>query len=461
MEIQTLILANVLSSGDYCRRVIPYLKPEYFEGSHRTFFDSICKYVAKYSDLPNQSALSVELGNLNLGESARTEVSTLLTSVYQPINAMGDTKWLMDTTEKWVKDRALNIALLESWESYTGKSKTLNKDAIPMKLQEALSISFDQSIGHDYFEDALQRFQNMKNKVSKIPFCLQVLNEITNGGAELKTLNCLLAGTNVGKSLAMSHLAADYISQGHDVLYITMEMADEKIGHRIDANLLDIDISSLDKYEAEFLHQKLLKKRKKTYGRLIIKEFPTGIANVNHFRAVLEELKLKKGYNPKIVFIDYINICASITGETDSYGKIKKIAEQLRGFAVEKELIIWTATQLTRDGMKNSDVDMTNTSESIGLPQTVDFLLAMMQDEEMAAAHQYLCKQLKSRYADPNKKLRFTLGVEKGNMRLFEVANNTAGIMNGPAAPSTAKSKPGRQVAEPADDKYSAFKFEE
>lgn len=471
MDLQHLILKSVLSSESYCRQVIPFLKTEYFEGESRAIFQVICDYVAKYNKLPDKSAMQVELqGSMsNVSETQQQLCYTALDDVWNSETSKQSETWLLDKTEAWCKERALTIALLESFDILTGKNKKLKKEAMPSILQDALAVSFNRSIGHDYFDNAQTRFDNLKKKEAKIPFDLAILNEITNGGAERKTLNMIMGSTNIGKTLGLCHLASGYLNDGLNVLYLTMEMAEEKIAARIDANLLDIELSQLEKFETKILLNKIQKLKAKTSGRLIIKEYPTSTPTVIHFRALIEELKIKKGFVPDVIMVDYIGIMASarVKDAGNSYAMVKAIAEELRGLAVETKTILWSATQTNREGVGNSDVTLKETAESIGLPNTVDFLMVFMQDEALDQINQYFVKQLKSRYGNKSKKSRFYVGVDKDTQRLYDVQQPQA-----PAAPITghSKQKPGakshvEEEKEKADvpimdDRYGDFKFE-
>lgn len=423
-NLNKTILRSLLTNEDYLRKVLPFLKPNYFEGSQKVLFNQISDFVDKFNSVPTLEALAIEFeANEKLSDDMFTEVSALLPGMFEPIDI--DEDFLIDKTENWCQERALHIAIMESIEVLNGKNEKLTKNAIPELLSEALSVGFNTDIGHDYFENAEERHAFYTEKEDRIPFDIDLLNEITKGGLPDKTLNVILAGTGVGKSLAMCHIAAMCMLRGFDVLYITMEMAEKRIGERIDANLLDIPIDQLDSWPLNMFSKKINNLKSKTLGKLIIKEYPTAQAHAGHFRALLKELKLKKKFVPKIVFIDYLNICASSRiksgGAVNSYTLVKSIAEELRGLAVENALPIVTATQTTRSGYSNSDPGLEDTSESFGLPATADLMFAMVSNEQLDAEGHIMIKQLKNRYNDPNKNKRFVVGVDRAKMRLYGV----------------------------------------
>jgi len=344
-------------------------------------------------------------------------------------------EWLIDKTEKWCQDRALFNAVMESITIIDGKHQTLSQNALPDILTKALSVTFDPNIGHDYTDDAEQRYEFYHTLEERTPFDLEMLNKITKGGLPNKTLNVILAGTGVGKSLAMCHFAAANLSQGKNVLYLTMEMSEERIAERIDANLLDVSLDNIEKLSKESFMSKVQKIASKTQGKLLVKEYPTGSAHTGHFRALLNELKLKKKFVPDIIYVDYLNICASsrmkgLSGSVNTYSLIKSIAEELRGLAVEFNLPIFTATQTTRSGYGNSDPGLEDTSESFGLPATADFMVALVSNEELEKMGQVMVKQLKNRYSSPDHYKRFVLGIEKSKMRLFDVEDAEKSLMN-------------------------------
>lgn len=420
--IQTLILKNLMENENYTRKVIPFLKKEYFEGPHRFIFDEMAKFVAKYNKLPTATAMMVEFDNQGYNDDIYAECGEVLSSI-QELNERQTDEWLIENTEKFCQDRAIHIAIMKSISIIDGSDQKLNKGSIPDLLNDALAVTFDLSIGHDYLEDAEERFEFFQNKENGIEFDLDIFNEITNGGFRRKTLNVLMASTGVGKSLTMCHMATAHLSMGKNVLYITCEMSEEMISQRIDANLLNVPIDRVETLSKEVFVNKVNAIAQKTAGKLIVKEYPTSAAHVGHFRALMKELKLKKNFVPDVVYIDYLNICASsrITLQSGSYTYIKAIAEELRGFAKEFNVPVISATQSNRDGANNSDVDLTNTSESWGLPQTVDFMAALISNETLEEMGQILVKQLKNRYNDLNKKNKFVVGVDKSKMRLYDV----------------------------------------
>ena len=441
-QIQTTILQKLLNDEQYCRKVLPFIKTEYFEGAHRAVYRLVLSFIAKYNKLPSPKALSVELENTDLDESVYANAVKLVEQVSE--NPVLEEKWLLDNTEKWCKDRAVFLAIMESIQIIDGKKTEKTRDGIPDILQKALSINFDRSVGHDYLDDFAKRFDFYHLEENKIPFDLQLMNEITKGGVSNKTLNIILAGTGVGKSLAMCHLASSYLSQGKNVLYITMEMAEERIAERIDANLMNVAIDQLENLSRDMFENKITKLTAKTEGKLIIKEYPTASAHTGHFRALLNELKLKKNFVADVIFIDYLNICASsrmkgLGGNINTYSLVKAIAEEIRGLAVEFDVPIWSATQTTRSGFGNTDVELTDTSESFGLPATADLMIALIATEELDELGQVMVKQLKNRYNDPTKNRRFVLGIDRSKMRLFDVENKAQTLSSEPKTKSSDK----------------------
>ncbi len=421
-SIEHLVVNTLVYSQDFTRKVLPHLKSEYFEDqNNKIIFEEISKYFVAYDNLPTKEALSIEVENRkDLTESNFKDVQVLLNNMNEEPH---ESEWLVDTTEKWCRDRAIYIALLESIQIADGNDEKKSRDAIPSILSNALGVSFDNSVGHDYFEQSGDRFAFYHKKEDKIPFDLEFFNKITKGGLPNKTLNVALAGTGVGKSLFMCHCAASNITLGKNVLYITMEMAEEKIAERIDANLLNVDCRQLDKLPKVMFDSKIQKVHNKTKGRLIVKEYPTASAHVGHFKALLQELAIKKSFIPDIIYIDYLNICASARYKgaiVNSYTYVKAIAEELRGLAVESDVPIISATQTTRSGYGSSDVDLTDTSESFGLPATADFMFALISTEELEEMNQIMVKQLKNRYNDPTMNKRFTLGLDRNKMRLYD-----------------------------------------
>lgn len=424
-DLEQVILRNILTNETYMRKVIPFVKKEYFEGTYRLLFNEVVRFVGNYNRLPNQEALTVEIQESDrFNENTYTEALDILPRIFQ--SGEENQQWLYDTTEKWCQDRAVYLAIMESITIIDGKHQSLSKNALPDILQKALSVSFDTNVGHDYIENVDERYEFYHMQEERIPFDLDYLNRITKGGLPNKTLNIALAGTGVGKSLFMCHCAANVLSQGKNVLYITMEMAEERIAERIDANLLNVPIDQIQNMSKNMFRDRVMDIGKKTSGKLIIKEYPTGQAHSGHFRALLEELKLKKKFKPEIVFIDYLNICASsrmkgMGGSINSYTYIKAIAEELRGLAVEFDLPIVSATQTTRSGFSNSDPGLEDTSESFGLPATADLMFALVSNEELEKLGQIMVKQLKNRYNDPNMHKRFVVGIDRARMTLFDV----------------------------------------
>ena len=425
-DMQHIVLRAFFTRDDYMRKVVPFMEPSYFEGVHRTIFKEFVGYVAEYSNIPSMEAFRItmqESGNFN-EDTFRVAVD-MLPSLFEPDNDT-DIKWLMDQTEKWCQDRALFNAVMESISIIDGKHQSLTKNALPDILTKALSVTFDTNIGHDYLQDAESRYDFYHEEEERIPFDLEYLNKITKGGLPNKSLNIVLAGTGVGKSLFMCHCGAAALSQGKNVLYITLEMAEERIAERIDANLLDTSLDKMESLSKESFVNKVNTIAAKTQGKLIIKEYPTGQAHTGHFRALLNELKLKKKFVPDIVFVDYLNICASsrmkgLGGSVNTYSLIKSIAEEMRGLAVEFNLPIMSATQTTRAGFSSSDPGLEDTSESFGLPATADLMLALVSNDELQSLNQILVKQLKNRYNDPNVHKRFVIGVDRSKMRLSDV----------------------------------------
>ena len=439
-DMQNVVLRSFFTNDDYMRKVVPFMEPAYFEGIHRTIFKQFVEYVAQYSNIPSMEAFRItmqESGNFN-EDTFRIAVD-MLPSLFET-DKDTDIKWLMDQTEKWCQDRALFNAVMESISIIDGKHQSLTKNALPDILTKALAVTFDTAIGHDYLENAEQRYDFYHEEEERLPFDLDYLNKITKGGLPKKSLNIVLAGTGVGKSLFMCHCAASALSQGKNVLYVTMEMAEERIAERIDANLLDTSLDQIEKLSKDMFVNKVNTIAAKTQGKLIIKEYPTGQAHTGHFRALLNELKLKKKFVPDIVFIDYLNICASsrmkgLGGSVNTYSLIKSIAEEMRGLAVEFNIPIMSATQTTRSGFSSSDPGLEDTSESFGLPATADLMLALVSNDELQALNQILVKQLKNRYNDPNVHKRFVIGVDRSKMRLSDIEDADKDLVNDVSAP--------------------------
>jgi len=428
-NIEQTVLRNVLTNEKFMRKVLPFIKPEYFDGVYRQLFKEVAKYVAKYNRLPTQESFKIEVDQSDkFNDEQYQHAVEIIPNIFA--HEAIDDKWLFDTAEKWCQDRAVYNAIMESISIIDGKHNTLTKNSLPDILTQALAVSFDTNIGHDYIENVAERYDFYHEQEERIPFDLDFFNKITKGGLPNKTLNIALAGTGVGKSLFMCHVGAAALSEGKNVLYITMEMSEERIAERIDANLLDVPIDQLETLSKDMLVSKVSQIAAKTNGKLIIKEYPTGQAHTNHFRALLNELKLKKNFVPSIIFIDYLNICASarmkgMGGSINSYSYIKAIAEEIRGLAVEFNVPIISATQTTRSGYSNSDVGLEDTSESFGLPATADLMFALISNEELAADNQIMVKQLKNRYNDPNVNKRFLVGVDRSKMKLYDSEGST------------------------------------
>ena len=433
-NLNKTILRSLLTNEEYLRKVVPFLKPNYFEGPLKLIFKQIAAFVEKHNTLPTLEAFRIDLEqNEKISDDMFTEVSAMLPEIFSPVDI--DPDFLLEKTENWCQERALHIAIMESINILDGKNEKMTKNAIPEILSEALGVAFDTNIGHDYIDNAEDRYEFYTRVEEKLPFDIELLNIITKGGLPDKTLNIILAGTGVGKSLGMCHIAASSMLLGKNVLYITMEMAEERIAERIDANLLDIPIDQLDKLPKMFFTEKVNNLAKKTVGKLIVKEYPTGAAHAGHFRALLKELKLKKSFIPDIIFIDYLNICASsrmksMGGAINSYTYVKAIAEELRGIAVEFAVPVVSATQTTRSGFGNSDPGLEDTSESFGLPATADLMLAFVSNEELEQSGQIMVKQLKNRYNDPNKHKRFVVGIDRSKMRLYDVEGTDQTLMD-------------------------------
>lgn len=421
-NLETVVLRHLIRSENYARQVLPFLKGKYFSQEHRNVFNTVCNYVAKYNTFPTSDALKIEIEQER--PSGMDGSLVLLHEIFEG-EVHSDQNWLTDQTEKWCQTQAIGQALMESIEIFQGNVKDKDTGAIPDILQSALAISFDNSVGLNYTEDAERRFKAYHNRANKVGFDLEMMNKITKGGFETKSLNVFMAGPGVGKSLMMCHMAASALARGKNVLYITNEMAEEKIGIRLDANLFDIPIDDVERMDRNEFMSRANKIVAKTHGRLFVKEYPTGSANVNHYRALVDELALKQKFKADIIFVDYLNIMASsrlrsIGGAVNSYSLVKSIAEEVRGFGVEQAVPIVTATQVNREGWGNSDVDLDNVSESFGLPATADFMMAIIQNEEHALQGKLICKQLKNRYADMNLLRTFALGVDKSRMKLFD-----------------------------------------
>jgi replicative DNA helicase len=422
-KVEVLILRNLLYNEEYLRKVIPFIKPDYFEDLHqKVVFEEILKFVNEYNTVATKEVLCIEVENRqDINDSSFKEIAKLISYIEE---VPTDYEWLVNTTEKWCRDRAIYLALMESISLADGNDEKKDRDAIPSILSDALAVSFDSHVGHDYLLDYEARYESYHRKEDKIEFDLEYFNKITKGGLPNKTLNIALAGTGVGKSLFMCHVASSALLNGKNVLYITLEMAEEKIAERIDANLLNVPIQEITELPKLMFESKVTNLAKKTQGTLIIKEYPTASAHAGHFRALLNELALKKSFRPDIIFIDYLNICASSryrgNSTVNSYSYIKSIAEELRGLAVEASVPIVSATQTTRSGYGSSDVELTDTSESFGLPATADLMFALISSEELEQLGQIMVKQLKNRYNDPTIFKRFVVGIDRAKMRLYD-----------------------------------------
>ena len=423
MQIEQLILVNLLNNEDYTRRVIPFLKKEYFQDMKQSIlFEKIHQFIEKYNGLPTKETLLLEIEKDNsIGDQLYSELNEQVNDLKYEKK---DSQWLIDNTENFCQDKAIYNAIMDSIKIIDGQKLEGNKNSIPNILSDALAVSFDNNIGHDFLNDAAGRYEFYNRTEERIPFDIDLLNDITKGGLPNKTLNVLLAGTGVGKTLAMCHFAASNLMDGKNVLYITLEMAEERIAERIDSNLLNIPVDELISFPEKLYTDKIENLKKKTPGKLIIKEYPTASVNAAHFRHLINELKLKKDFKPDIIYVDYLNICSSSrmrggNAAVNTYTYIKAIAEELRGLAVEKDVPIVSATQLTRSGYTSSDPGLEDTSESFALPATVDFMIALVSSEELEQLGQIQVKQLKNRYNDPTKNRKFVIGVDRPKMRLY------------------------------------------
>ena len=423
-RIERTALKNLIHNEDYCRKVLPFIKEEYFSDRlEKLLFAEIYKFVNKYNNLPTKESLSIEINsNRTITEDEYKKITEILGTLNpEPVNL----EWLVETTETFCKDRAIHNAILGGIQIIDGRDKTHTPEYLPEMLSEALSVSFDQKVGHDYLLESKERYDFYKKKEERLELDLDFFNKITRGGIPSKTLNICLAGTGVGKTMFMTHLASSILLQGKNVLYITLEMAEERIAERIDANLLNVGRSELEELPYQMYETKINKLQSKTTGQIIIKEYPTASAHTGHFKNLISELALKKSFKPDIVFVDYLNICSSSRfkagANVNSYTYIKSIAEELRGLAVEHDIPIFSATQTTRGGYVSSDVGLEDTSESFGLPATADFMFALISSEELEEKNQIMVKQLKNRYNDPTVNRKFIIGVDRSKMRLYDV----------------------------------------
>ena len=459
-NLEQTILRNLLTDEKYMRKVLPFIKPDYFQGVYRILFKEAGKFVGKYNKLPSAETFKIELDQSDmLGGEQYSVAVDILPQLFSKEKI--DDTWLIDTTEKWCQDRAIYNAVMESISIIDGKHESLTKGALPDLLSKALGVAFDTNVGHDYIENADERFEFYHKEENRIPFDLEYFNKITKGGVPNKSLNICLAGTGVGKSLYMCHLASANLAAGSNVLYITMEMAEERIAERIDANLLNVPIDQLENLSKDMFSTKVADLQRKTNGKLIVKEYPTGSAHAGHFRGLLNELKLKKQFIPDIIYIDYLNICASsrmkaMGGSINSYTYIKAIAEELRGLAVEFNLPIFSATQTTRSGFSNSDVGLEDTSESFGLPATADLMFALISTEELEKLGQLMVKQLKNRYNDPTNHKRFVVGVDRSKMRLYDVDESEQTLTQDQDTPVFDNSNSGEKIK---SERFEGFKI--
>lgn len=435
-ELQKIILQKIIEDENFCRKVIPHVKSEYFQNENKPVYELILGFIEKFNKIPNVAVLEVEFQTSSvINRNDANDILACIQSLDE--GEICDLDWLLTKTEEWCKERSVTIAIIKSISIIDGKDKKYSAGAIPDILSKALAVSFDSNVGHDYLENVDERYDYYHLREDKLPFDIELLNTITKGGVSRKTLNIVLAGTGVGKSLAMCHFAADNLRQGKNVLYITLEMAEEKIAERIDANLLDVQIDQIETLPKDIFKDKVSKIREKTQGKLIIKEYPTASAHVGHFRALLDELRMKKNFSANVIYIDYLNICASsrikgLGGSINSYSYIKAIAEEIRGLAVEFNVPIWSATQVTRAGFGNTDIELTDTSESFGLPATADLMIALISTEKLEGLNQLMVKQLKNRYNDLTENKRFVVGIDRSKMRLYDVDDSAQTLTSGP-----------------------------
>ena len=463
--IELTILRELTRNDQYFRKVLPFLKEDYFaDRDTKIIFRMVSDYLDKYNSMPTRGALEIILdAKTNVEPEVMKQCIQNLDKMFDDSKSP-DLEWLVDHTEKFCKDKAIYNAILESIHIIDGKSKDKDVGSLPKMLSDALAVSFDTNIGHDYIEDYGKRYEFYHRVENKIPFDIEQFNTITNGGVPRKTLNIIMAGTGVGKSLFMCHHASACLTQNLDVLYITCEMAEERIAERIDANLMDLPMEDLKKLPADLYNKKMQQIRKKYTGRLIIKEYPTATANANHFRALLNDLKMKKNFQPDIIFIDYLNICASarlkMNASVNSYTFVKAIAEELRGLAVEFEVPIFSATQVNRGGFNNTDVGLENTSESFGLPATADLMFALISTEELEEQGQVMVKQLKNRYNDISRSKKFVVGIDRSKMKLFDVDSPIVGDEGFGKSEDGVKNNGKGNGVPSANDKYDDWNFD-
>ena len=433
--METVILKNLVLNEDYSRKVVPFLQEEYFQDkAERTVFNIVSKFLLKYNNIPTKDAVLISLGDdKTLGDSEFKKCVAISDEMYKE-GEKSDTEWLVEHTEKFCKEKAIYNGIMASIGIIEGKDKEQTQNAIPEIMSKALSVSFDTRVGHDFFEDVDERYEYYHRVEERVPFDLEMFNLITGGGVRKKTLNVVMAASGVGKSAFLCHHAAACLTQNLNVLYITLEMSEEEIAKRIDANLLDTDIHVLEKMPLAMYENKVNNLKKTCHGKLIIKEYPTAAANVTHFRNLMEELKIKKKFKPDIIIVDYLNICScarfKMGNGMNSYTYVKGIAEELRGLAKQFNVPLWSATQVNREGAKSSDMEMTDTSESFGLPQTTDFFIALIETEELAQNGQLMVKQLKNRGNDTTKNRKFLIGVNKSKMKFYDVENSNNNLVN-------------------------------
>jgi archaellum biogenesis ATPase FlaH len=463
--IELTILRELTRNDQYFRKVLPFLREDYFaDRDTKIIFRMVSDYLDKYNSMPTRGALEIILdAKTNVEPEVMKQCIQNLDKMFDDSKSP-DLEWLVDHTEKFCKDKAIYNAILESIHIIDGKSKDKDVGSLPKMLSDALAVSFDTNIGHDYIEDYGKRYEFYHRVENKIPFDIEQFNTITNGGVPRKTLNIIMAGTGVGKSLFMCHHASACLTQNLDVLYITCEMAEERIAERIDANLMDLPMEDLKKLPADLYNKKMQQIRKKYTGRLIIKEYPTATANANHFRALLNDLKMKKNFQPDIIFIDYLNICASarlkMNASVNSYTFVKAIAEELRGLAVEFEVPIFSATQVNRGGFNNTDVGLENTSESFGLPATADLMFALISTEELEEQGQVMVKQLKNRYNDVSRSKKFVVGIDRSKMKLLDVDSPIVGDEGFGKSEDGVKNNGKGNGVPSANDKYDDWNFD-
>ena len=433
--METVILKNLVLNEDYARKVVPFLQEEYFhDKAEKTVFNIVSKFILKYNNIPTKDAILISLGDeKGLGEMEFKKCSSIADEMYKE-GEKSDTNWLVENTEKFCKEKAIYNGIMASIGIIEGKDKEQTQNAIPEIMSKALSVSFDTRVGHDFLEDVDERYEYYHRVEERTPFDLEMFNIITRGGVRKKTLNVVMAASGVGKSAFLCHHAAACLSQNMNVLYITLEMAEEEIAKRIDANLLDTDMHVLEQMPLKQYESKVDNLKRTCRGKLIIKEYPTAAANVTHFRVLMEELKIKKKFVPDVIFVDYLNICScarfKMGNGMNSYTYVKGIAEELRGLAKQFNVPLWSATQVNREGAKSSDMEMTDTSESFGLPQTTDFFIALIETEELAQNGQLMVKQLKNRGNDTTKNRKFLIGVNKSKMKFYDVENSNNNLVN-------------------------------